>query len=253
MATPDTSSATVSHPLTRADARAARLRSEHARHARQRIALLTGIAVLAVAGTAFALRPLISPGMRPRGGAPASVASTATAEATAPAPAGNATATTSPDTTASVPASPSVVPTAPASTSPTAGIKPLSPKPGVKTIVVYKRTQWVVLYKADGTPVDRFRCASGVMYPRLGTYRVWGRAKQSWALSDNTTFFYFTKFARSDRGNSIGFHSIPQTPSGKLVGGLGKPISHGCVRLDKKKAKFIYTWARNGTKVIVKK
>jgi len=109
------------------------------------------------------------------------------------------------------------------------------------------------IFLADGTPVDTFLCASGIVYPRVGTYRVWGRTKQSWALTDDSTFFYFTKFAKSDKGTSIGFHSIPQEPDGTLVGGLGKPVSHGCVRLDKAKAKFVYTWAATGTRVVVKK
>jgi hypothetical protein len=139
------------------------------------------------------------------------------------------------------------------SSSATDVIAPLSPAPGIKTIVVQKKQQMVTLYKADGTPVDRFPCASGVMYPRVGTYKIFGKRQQSWSLYDDTTFYYFTKFETSDKGNSIGFHSIPVEPDGTLVGGLGKPVSHGCVRLDKKKAKFIYEWAPIGAKVIVKK
>jgi len=72
-------------------------------------------------------------------------------------------------------------------------------------------------------------------------------------MYDDTTFFWFTMFVKSDKGNNIGFHSIPQHPNGKLVGGLGKPISHGCVRLLKAKAKFLYTWAKVGTRVVIKK
>jgi lipoprotein-anchoring transpeptidase ErfK/SrfK len=149
------------------------------------------------------------------------------------------------------PAAPSATPSSSADA--TAAIEPLSPAPGIKTIVVNKKAQTVTLYKADGTPVDRFRCASGVQYPRVGTYKVFGKRQQSWSLYDDTTFYYFTKFETSDKGNSIGFHSIPVEPDGTLVGGLGKPVSHGCVRLDKKKAKFIYEWAPIGAKVIVKK
>ncbi|HEY5506081.1 MAG TPA: L,D-transpeptidase, partial [Coriobacteriia bacterium] len=131
-------------------------------------------------------------------------------------------------------------------------IKPLKPAPGVKTIVVDKSDQVVTLYTAKGIPVDSFRCASGIVYPRIGTYHVYGRRYQSWSMYDSSTFYYFTMFVKSDKGNNIGFHSIP-TIKGKLVGGLGKPVSHGCVRLDKAKAKFVYSWATVGTKVVIKK
>jgi lipoprotein-anchoring transpeptidase ErfK/SrfK len=147
----------------------------------------------------------------------------------------------------SVPAAPSA-----AATTALSEIKPLKPAPGVKTIVVDKSDQVVTLYTAKGTPVDRFRCASGIVYPRIGTYHVYGRRYQSWSMYDSSTFYYFTMFVKSDKGNNIGFHSIP-TIKGKLVGGLGKPVSHGCVRLDKAKAKFVYGWAAVGTKVVVKK
>ena len=72
-------------------------------------------------------------------------------------------------------------------------------------------------------------------------------------MYDDTTFFYFTMFVKSDKDNNIGFHSIPQHPDGKLEGGLGKPVSHGCVRLSKDKAKFLYSWAAIGTRVVVKR
>ena len=219
-------------------ARAERLRRDALRRVRQRRALVVLLVALAVGGTAFALRPGTSPAPSASGVGTASTLPTRTIETSTPvetAPAAQP-ATTTP--------APKPKPAAP---------KRLSPAPGVKTIIVDKSSQRVTLYKADGAPVDTFLCASGIVYPRVGTYRVWGRTKQSWALTDDSTFFYFTKFAKSDKGTSIGFHSIPQEPDGTLVGGLGKPVSHGCVRLDKAKAKFVYTWAATGTRVVVKK
>lgn len=227
-----------------------RLRREHARRKWQRIAIGGAAAVITV-GIAIAAFGGISAG-RDRAesgtGAPASTA-TRTVEST-PAPSGSGTskpATATPSQVATPPQ------TATAGAEATGAIAPLVPAPGKKTIVVSKKKQLVTLYRADGTPIDRFPCASGVIYPRVGTYKIFGKRKQSWSLYDDTTFYYFTKFEVSDKGNSIGFHSIPQEPDGSLVGGLGKPISHGCVRLEKKKAKFIYEWAPIGAKVIVKK
>ena len=48
--------------------------------------------------------------------------------------------------------------------------KPLVPAPGVRTIVVDKSDQTVTLYEKTGKPIDRFPCASGVTYPRIGEY-----------------------------------------------------------------------------------
>ena len=234
----------TSEQQTRHDARANHARRERMRLRRQRVGLVVLLVAVAVAGTAFAFRGASpatpsAPSSRPVAGASVptrTVESTASAETSR----------------ASKPATKTPAP-APAKTAVPAPPKRLSPAPGVKTIVVDKSDQRVALYKADGALVDSFRCASGVVYPRVGSYKVWGRAKQSWALSDDSTFFYFTKFAKSDKGNSIGFHSIPQEPDGSLVGKLGVPVSHGCVRLDKAKALFVYTWAANGTRVVVRR
>lgn len=133
------------------------------------------------------------------------------------------------------------------------GLAPLQPAPGVKTIVVDKSSQTVALYGKDGQPIDRFQCASGQLYPRVGTYKVTSRKPASMSTYDNTRFYHFVIFTVSDKGTNIGFHSIPIDPAGKEVGGLGQPVSHGCVRLAHEKAELLYEWAPNGTKVIVQK
>ena len=131
-------------------------------------------------------------------------------------------------------------------------LAPLSPAPKVKTIVIDKSDQVVTLYAADGKPVDRFQCASGKLYPRVGTYTVFSRKPASMSTRDNSRFYHFVIFTKSDTGTNIGFHSIPIDPKGVEIGGLGKPVSHGCVRLAHEKAEFVYQWASNGTKVIVR-
>jgi lipoprotein-anchoring transpeptidase ErfK/SrfK len=130
---------------------------------------------------------------------------------------------------------------------------PLVPAPGVKTIVLDKSDQTVTLYTADGQPLDRFPCASGVAYPRVGTYEVTSRKESSMYLGDRSTFKDFVIFTKADTGTNIGFHSIPHDGQGNDIGGLGVPESHGCVRLADEKAAFIYEWAPNGTKVVVQK
>ena len=237
----------------RQDQRAERLRREARHRARQRV-LIPVVALVAVAAlaTAFALR---------QGSAPPAVAPSESAVATPAAPAPTVAASASVETSPAVeqtagPSTDTTAPTEEATVVPAVvAPKPLRPAPGVKTIVVDKSEQRVTLYKANGTPVDTFRCSSGVTYPRVGTYTVYGHRQQSWSIyeGDDSTFYYFTTFEKSDKGNNIGFHSIPQHPDGSLVGKLGVPVSHGCVRLAKDKAKFVYTWAVVGTRVVVKR
>jgi lipoprotein-anchoring transpeptidase ErfK/SrfK len=209
--------------------RAERMRRERMRARRQRAVLVLALVVLASCGAPFALRP--------------------------PAPPLKAVARLG-DPATSVELVPKVKASAAAEVrrvaAEAAKPKPLVPAPGVKTIVVDKSDQTVTLYKPDGKPLATFRCASGVTYPRVGEYEVYGHDEQSWGLEDASTFYYFTKFERSDKGNNIGFHSIPQNPDGSLVGTLGVPVSHGCVRLAKDKAAFVFEWAGVGTKVIVR-
>jgi lipoprotein-anchoring transpeptidase ErfK/SrfK len=232
----------------RHEARAQRLAREAAGRRRQRFVLFALVVLTVVGGTAYALIPKA---------APSQAVSTPAVEAAVAVPGGDVPAASAVVATVSVEATDGA-PSAPATptqeATPAAPVhKPLRPAPGVKTIVVDKSEQRVTLYTAQGAWVDSFLCASGRTYPRIGRYKVYGRRKQSWSLYDNTTFFYFVMFVKSDKGNNIGFHSIPQYANGELAGGLGKPVSHGCVRLAKTKAKFVYTWAKNGTRVVVKK
>ena len=234
--------------------RAERLRRDRMRRSRQRALLVVALAVVVVGGTAFALRPAATAAHSAAGSA---VVATGTPDATRTADASGTgeasrvgTTTTVPSAEATKPAQEATRPAAPAAPAPP---KPLRPAPGVKTIVVDKSEQRVTLYKANGKPVDSFRCSSGIIYPRVGTYTVFGHDPASSALADNTHFYYFTKFAKSDKGNNIGFHSNPQNPDGSVVGKIGKAVSHGCVRLYKADAKFVFTWAVTGTRVVVKK
>lgn len=226
----------------RRDARSERLRREEAGRRRQLYAAAALTALALVGGIAFALRPGPAPATTPTRPAAVPSAAAVTTEAPATEPAATTVSAGAVVAQEATPAAPVAV-----------AHPPLRPAPGRKTIIIQKKKQMVTVYAANGDYVDSFLCATGKQYPRLGTYKVYGRKWKSYSLYDSSRFYYFVKFVRSDKGNNIGFHSIPQWPSGKLVGGLGKPVSHGCVRLDKAKAKFLYKWARNGTRVIVKR
>ena len=50
-----------------------------------------------------------------------------------------------------------------------------------------------------------------------------------------------------------GIHELPFWPSGYVEGEdhLGTPVSHGCIRLGKEAAKFLYNWTPIGTEVFI--
>jgi lipoprotein-anchoring transpeptidase ErfK/SrfK len=123
---------------------------------------------------------------------------------------------------------------------------------GRKLVLIDKSSQWVGLYWRDGKRVAIFRCASGTLYPTLGWHRVYSKQRRTMSLSRTVSMQYFSGFQRSRRGNNVGFHSIPVTRSGRLISGLGKPVSAGCVRLALPTAKQLYYWAPVGTRVFVR-
>ena len=51
----------------------------------------------------------------------------------------------------------------------------------------------------------------------------------------------------------IGIHELPVWPNGYVEGEdhLGRPVSHGCIRLGHKEAAFLYNWTPIGTKVFI--
>lgn len=50
-----------------------------------------------------------------------------------------------------------------------------------------------------------------------------------------------------------GIHQLPYWPGGRVEGisHLGRPVSHGCIRLGPGDAEYVYNWAENGTKVVI--
>ncbi len=78
-----------------------------------------------------------------------------------------------------------------------------------------------------------------------GEFKVYGRGRSFG--SRTYTCWYYTQFC----GNYL-FHSVLYE-HGSMTriqdGRLGKPVSHGCVRLDINNAKWLYDNIPNGTKV----
>lgn len=122
---------------------------------------------------------------------------------------------------------------------------------GDQTIVVDRASQRVFLCGEHGAILKTYSCATGSYYPTVGVFQVSEKIPSAKSLFDDSRFSFFTVFQLAEKWAKVGFHSIPVFPDGRPAGGLGRPNSHGCVRLAYEDAKFLYEWARLGTKVIV--
>ena len=122
---------------------------------------------------------------------------------------------------------------------------------GDQTIVVDRASQRVFLCGEHGAILKIYSCATGSYYPTVGVFQVSEKIPTAKSLFDDSRFSFFTVFQLAEKWAKVGFHSIPVFPDGRPAGGLGQPNSHGCVRLAYDDAKFLYDWARLGTKVIV--
>lgn len=82
-----------------------------------------------------------------------------------------------------------------------------------------------------------------------GTFSVIYKNPKKWSTMYKLWMPYWMAF--TPRGHGI--HELPYWPNGYREGAnhLGKPVSHGCVRLGIGPAKKLYEWAEVGTRVIV--
>lgn len=90
--------------------------------------------------------------------------------------------------------------------------------------------------------------------PNPGEYKVNSQSLRSYSLDfEGVWFNNMTRFALGPAGGNIGFHEIP-TKNGKPLqteDQLGTFQGSGCLRLSVEDAKFIFKFAKFGTKVVV--
>jgi lipoprotein-anchoring transpeptidase ErfK/SrfK len=124
-----------------------------------------------------------------------------------------------------------------------------------KRVVYDISAQQVWLVRTDDV-VARTYPVSGSRYDQLasGTYRVFSRSRHATSWHGTESMEFMVRFYRGARAN-IGFHDIPvDTSSGEEVqtlAELGTPLSDGCIRQDVVDAKALWTFAPEGTPVVV--
>lgn len=111
---------------------------------------------------------------------------------------------------------------------------------------------WVV--SASGSVVRTFLVTGLRGVPLPGHYKVFSQSLLSHSMFNRSVSMRFmTRFALGPNGGNIGFHEIP-TRNGRPLQSeaqLGQFGGAGCLRSATTDAKFVYSWARIGTKVVV--
>ncbi len=81
----------------------------------------------------------------------------------------------------------------------------------------------------------------------VGEYKVLSKSPRAWSSAAKLWMPDWMAF--TNRGHGI--HELPEWPGGKKEGAnhLGRPASHGCVRLGVGPAKEMYDWAPIGTPI----
>lgn len=123
-----------------------------------------------------------------------------------------------------------------------------------RRIVFSQGRQRVWLVESSGE-VARTYLVSGSITDNLarGTFAVYSRSRNAVGIDDSGTMEYFVRFTQGTGGSAIGFHTIP-VDDGKpvqTVQQLGTPLSHGCIRQERKNAIALWDFAPIGTKVVV--
>lgn len=120
-----------------------------------------------------------------------------------------------------------------------------------KYIDINLSNQVMTLFE-EGVLRDAFLVSSGRagMATPQGEYVIHNKAMHPWS---KRYLLYMPYWMAITSDGKYGIHELPEWPGGYKEGAnhLGRPVSHGCVRLGVGSAKMVYDWASEGTPVIV--
>ena len=128
-------------------------------------------------------------------------------------------------------------------------------KSGSGRRVIYKiNLQWVWVVDNQNNVVRVMPVSGRRGVPTPGEYKVNSQSLRSYSLDfEGVWFNNMTRFALGPAGGNIGFHDIPKK-NGKVMqteDQLGTFQGSGCIRMSPADAKFIFDFAKPGTKVVV--
>lgn len=107
-------------------------------------------------------------------------------------------------------------------------------------------------YLVGGQPWKKFTVSTGKasMPTPTGTFKILNKVEKAWSKSYGLWMPYWLGLNRGE----FGIHELPVWPGGYREGAnhLGKPVSHGCIRLGIGAAQYIYERVATGTTVVIK-
>lgn len=133
------------------------------------------------------------------------------------------------------------------------GFDPLSaePKKLTKSILIDLKKQ-ELYQQLNGVTIRTHTVSTGKpsMPTPKGEYTIGNKSERAWSK----TYGLWMPYWLGLRGTKMGIHELPEWPNGYKEGAahLGKPVSHGCIRLGIEAAKIVYDWTEVGTKVTIK-
>ena len=121
--------------------------------------------------------------------------------------------------------------------------------------VVFDMSQQRVWLVGPAGRVARTYLVSGSRVGNLhaGRFEVYSRSRHAVGYTGATTMDYMVRFTQGENA-AIGFHDIPVDSRGRPVQGLdelGTPTSAGCIRQRTADAKAMWSFAQEGTDVVV--
>lgn len=120
-----------------------------------------------------------------------------------------------------------------------------------KYIDINLKSQVMTLFE-NGRLVDAFIVSSGLpgMDTPKGEHAIYNKSPRTWSKRYGLYMPYWMAITPDGK---YGLHELPEWPGGYKEGAnhLGRPVSHGCVRLGVGPAKILYDWSEIGTPVIV--
>ncbi len=103
--------------------------------------------------------------------------------------------------------------------------------------------------------VKEMKCSTGLpdTPTPVGTFRIVHKGSWLWSKQFQVGVKYWSAFTKN--GQFL-FHSVPTDPKGipnpVSISKLGKPASHGCIRLNINDAKWIYDHIKISTRVVIR-
>jgi len=132
------------------------------------------------------------------------------------------------------------------------GYDPLNSSPEAKLtkkIEINIGKEQKLYYFLSDVRMGEFKISSGKsgMPTPKGNFKIDGKSLRAWS----NYYGLWMPYWMSLKNGYFGIHELPEWPNGAKEGEnhLGKPVSHGCIRLGVGPAKFLYNWAQIGTAV----